>query len=1127
MSEVHTRSLISAAAGSGKTVQIVRRYLHELSHGVDASQIVAITFTRKAAAELVERISRVLRVKVGDEKPKKDDQELYLRFAPDKEVCRKALAALPSAPVCTVDSFVHGLVSEFLLDAAFECPDGTKAFIDGPLSPSANEANAFSEAARDALEMVDDSGALNPDAAVVLSEMPLGVAIADVALLAGREAVELIGNETILAAAGECAVGITSEPDFDEMATKALGTTPEGVAAVESLKAWKRGPAPPAILPLLTGGSQKKVHKELRAEILLATLKKAIRPARIDTLVQPAEWKKAAGWQHGDAIARADALRAATWRVSRTARGLALRQMAQSGEPDHTELLRVAVNLCREATTAEEGTRLAELARRYRVLMVDEVQDTNPDQLDFYDAFQHMQPMSVLFVGDVRQSIYRFRGGEPEGWAKLIDATPEDERGELDKNYRSAHELVAFQRSFFESLHHQGEQGVDPLGALQAAAKAGANAPDSAVLPHPIVVVDLLKDDDKWRLPIAAFARRLGQDWQLSDSSIVLPSGAKPDESAAVLVRGWGMAAQAARELSVYGIQAQVVGDKTLLSSRAATDLRLWLRALLDVTDDIAWMGLLKHPSIGLTDGSLPHLKPFGRMLMADTDEEAEAEMLAPLADADASRLRAVIPVLAQCRRRIGRESTAVLLEELLALFQWRPLMSAGPEGMRAVAELDILLDVVRATEANGVDPEAVISSLSPADGDTDNLAKVRLQKAGPTVEITTVFSAKGLEYDHVCVLQADKTGSSGVHGTGDQGRLKRVGVIESPERHSLAVKLDPSGGLDVREDPWTSLARAAGKPASRAEGFRLLYVALTRASKTLTFGVPPADKEHSNPASSIRRALGLAALATAKGEEPVIEAVPSGVMVLRSDEPDHQALLQRPQATIRTHKHLKDTGQIEALWANEEGRDIRSPSSWSDGKRDGGALKAAYLAKAQLVSGSKSAPPLPQIGHLHQTDQGNLVHGWLEAWAFDGEPTKQAALAFLKTHWNSDDASLAQALCDLGAHMLAELPAFSEMVQKAKALHFELPLLAEVDGDILTGLADLVIDHEDGTTTVIDFKAGEHFAETNDQGGIEVPSLSTYCWQLEAYKTALEAAGRTVKETGLVYVRGPSWVRF
>jgi len=1128
MSDVHTRSLISAAAGSGKTVQIVRRYLHELSQGVDASQIVAITFTRKAAAELVERISRVLRVAVGKAAAEKGDQELYLQFAPSRAVCLQALAALPSAPVSTVDSFVHGLVSEFLLDAAFECPDGSKAWIDGPLAPSANEADAFQEAARDALEMVDDSGELDADAAAVLSEMSLSDAIVDVALLAQREAVDPMDNQDILAAAGESALGLTSNPNFDDMATKAFGDSPEGLVAIDSLKAWKRGPAPPALLPWLTHGYRKAAFKELRHEILLATLKKVLKPTRIESLVLPAEWKKTTGWHHGDAMARADALRSALWRISRMARGLALCQMAQSGEPDHTELMRVAIKLCRQAHTAKAGTKLSSLATRYRVLMVDEVQDTNPDQLAFYEAFQDMQQqMSVLFLGDVRQSIYRFRGGEPEGWAKLIDGTPEGARGALDTNYRSAHALVAFQKCFFERLHCLGERGVAPLGALQAASKPGENTPTSTVLPQPVVVVDLTKDDDSKRLPLAAFARRLGADWQLSQSSIALPPGAKPDETAAVLVRGWSVAAQAARELSVYGIQAQVVGDKSLLSSRAATDLRLWLRALLDVTVEIAWMGILKHPSIGLTDGALPHLRPFGLLLMAENDEQIEADVLAPLGQADAARLRVAIPLLAQRRRRIGRESTAVLLEELVSVFHWRPLMSAGPEGMRAVAELDILLDVVRSTEANGVDPKAVVSALSPAEGDTDNLAKVRLQKAGPTVEVTTVFSAKGLEYDHVCVLQADDKGSSGVHGSQQMGRLRRAGVIESPARHYLAVKLDPSGALDVREDPLTNMAKMLVKSASREEGFRLLYVALTRASKTLTFGVPPADKASANPASAMRRALGLSALAAAKGETPVIESLPEGVMVLRSDEPEQAALLQRPESTVRTFTQREDTGGIDVLWAPEEGRDIRSPSSWAEGKQDGGALKAAYMAKARMVSGSKPAPKLPLIDHLHITAQGDLVHGWLEAWAFNGEPTKERALDFLKSDWSSDDAVLAQDLCDIGAHMLAELPAFSEMVRDAKALHFELPLLAEVDGDILTGLADLVVDHEDGTTTIIDFKAGAHFAQQGANGAIDVPGLSTYAWQLEAYKTALEAAGRTVKETGLVYVRGPSWVRF
>jgi ATP-dependent exoDNAse (exonuclease V) beta subunit len=762
------------------------------------------------------------------------------------------------------------------------------------------------------------------------------------------------------------------------------------------------------------------------------------------------------------------------------------------------------------------------------MLMVDEVQDTNPDQLSFYEAFRAMHTdMKALFVGDVRQSIYRFRGGDPQGWSSLIRDTPEAEKGELDTNYRSAHDLVEFQKCLFDGLEGYGEQGVDSLKTINADAKAGVRAWAETPLPEPVVVVDLNEKDDPWRVPLAAFARRLGQDWQAADSEPKLACGAPTTDSAVVLVRSWSMAAKAARELSMYGIQAQVVGDKSLLSSRVATDLRLWLRALLDATDEIAWLGVFKHPSIGLTDAALARIRPFGGLLVPENDAFPAESKLVDIDGADADRLRAVMPVLAEFRQRIGRESTAALLEELVSRFQWRPIIAAGPEELRSVAELDILLDAIRGIEASLVDPEVVISALKPGEGEPDNLAKVRMQQDRPTVEVTTVHSAKGLEYDHVCALQVEKSGSNGVRGSGKFGHIVGAGIIESAGHQWIAVKIDPAGGLHPKTDPLTGMAKLLGKDDQRKEGFRLLYVALTRAAKTLTFGAPPGNKEGTNAAAKIRMALGLDGLPAGKGETPTTEAHPPGVMVLRTDDEAHCGLLERPPLTLRTFSQQADTGAIEDLWAADEGRDIRSPSSWYQGKRDGGDLKAAYLSKAQLVAGSKPAPKLPLIDHLHITDQGDLVHGWLEAWAFNGEPTKDMALEFLKTHWSSDDAVLAQDLCNIGAHMLAELPAFAEMVRSAKALHFELPLLAEVDGDILTGLADLVVDHEDGTTTVIDFKAGTHFAQQGTDSAIDVPGLSGYCWQLEAYKTALEAAGRTVKETGLVYVRGPSWVRF
>src|SRR5688572_30393658 len=127
------RVVVRAAAGCGKTTDLARRYLAFLADGVPAEQAIAITFTRKAAAELAERVSLALRACLGG--PAADEArsrlgsawEHYREAAPkDPAQVRAALAALPEAPIGTTDAFVQQLLTEFALDAALPLPDGRK-----------------------------------------------------------------------------------------------------------------------------------------------------------------------------------------------------------------------------------------------------------------------------------------------------------------------------------------------------------------------------------------------------------------------------------------------------------------------------------------------------------------------------------------------------------------------------------------------------------------------------------------------------------------------------------------------------------------------------------------------------------------------------------------------------------------------------------------------------------------------------------------------------------------------------------------------------------------------------------------------------------------------------------------
>ena len=66
------------------------------------------------------------------------------------------------------------------------------------------------------------------------------------------------------------------------------------------------------------------------------------------------------------------------------------------------------------------------------------------------------------------------------------------------------------------------------------------------------------------------------------------------------------------------------------------------------------------------------------------------------------------------------------------------------------------------------------------------------MQQNYPTVEITTVYSAKGLQYDHVCLLQVGTSKCNGVRGSGRNSALVGAGVIESCGQAYLGVQLDP-----------------------------------------------------------------------------------------------------------------------------------------------------------------------------------------------------------------------------------------------------------------------------------------------------------------------------------------------
>lgn len=1105
---VFEKSFVSAPAGSGKTTTLVQRYVLELRRGLRPSQIVAITFTRKAAAEMVERIDRVLRMSIGPN----GQGAFAAMYGPaltgpvecgsgplDQHAATQAIKALPHSPVMTVDAFAQRLVSEFLLDASL----GNHAYLDLPVEAVHQASDVFEECARHFIGGDADAQAL-------------------VASLSISEAVSAV------AAAAQVATEGIDEPDcasFSAALQDALvHHINEGVLTIEG--------------PLFHGLSLiPEEYKDQRRAALCDALQCFGVAAPISLLADGLLPKHFADekWTE-EALNQADALRRIVWQTSRKVRQRALEELARVSAVPHDELLRAACKLVERAASDDCPERLKPLRTRYRCLLVDEVQDTSPDQLRLFEGMKRMaakagNKLSTMFVGDGRQSIYRFRGADVLGWRMMFDNAPEADRGELDCNYRSGTQLVAFHKRVVASLRGN-RVGQDALESIDGVQSGATERPLGGTRPERIQLVVGGEGDRVPEHAIARFCHILGTSW------VTAPTGhgkepAGRSETAAVLTPSWAKARQVVTELRYNGLSAQIQGASQILSTRVGQDIALLLGLLVDPTDDIAWLGILKHPSIGVPDSAIPLLRPFGRLL-ADDPLDASVTQHLEAHEGATGRLERARAALRGAFRAIGTEPTARVLERVIRSLNWRELLDAGPESSESVADLDILLDIIADREQDGVDPQAVRGLLRNAESD-DELPSRRFSQHTRCVQVMTVFQAKGLEFDHVCLPWLDLAGSPG--GGGDP----LVRPIRVGGRECLIVKTDPRGALDPKPDPLSILLKEVDKEERNAERHRMLYVGMTRAKQSLTMGVNPAP-----PPKPVERygrkttpdaviAMGLGAVSDRGNRNmdpldwnlPMIAGLQDAVCITRLWVAEERATITLPLREGVRMQRCKGRTMPAARTPTLNVQQIVSASDLPANHAGAGGIAQEFRAGASVAvpPDHVARPDLAFLGDdCDPRARGDLVHGWLEQWGLRQDPVEAQALEYLRERWPAlatAHQQLPAALCTLGQTLMAIEP-FARLVHEAgTALHFEHPIVARLDGDLLVGRIDLLMEHSDGRVSVIDFKGG--WGANAAQVDV-LPDVDGYARQLGGYAGALRQGGRNVRGVGLLYVGIPAF---
>ncbi|MEO1234833.1 MAG: UvrD-helicase domain-containing protein, partial [Myxococcota bacterium] len=498
------------------------------------------------------------------------------------------------------------------------------------------------------------------------------------------------------------------------------------------------------------------------------------------------------------------------------------RLLRRSGALDFADLLHLTRDLVRDQPESRRA-----LQERFQHIMVDELQDTDPLQMELVlllstidsrakDPFTaQLAPGRLTLVGDPKQSIYGFRRADPALFARAR-ATLVRSGGELlslGTSHRSVTPIQALvNRAFGDLVKTDG--GLP----LSGGPSSQPNQPALIALParHPVDRSGELNREAIRRShpsTVAAFLAWLVREsnWQVRDLE-----GRRPVRASDVCllfrsVRHQRELATAAfeAELERQGLPSVLVGARALHNRDEIEGLLTVLHALEWPEDELMVYGALKGPFFGFTDASLwewrrrqGSLHPF-RAPKAGAPEDPE--------------IRAALEVLRTLSLHRNRRSFADTLQAVLRSTRAHVGLGLRPGGGRVLDNVQSALDLAREfEESEGFSFRGFVHHLRAAADRPGSTEGTVNEEAADGIRMMTVHRAKGLEFPVVVLADPHQ------HGRGWASEVRR------PEAGLMARK---TAGLIPR--PFLE-GEAEGKRLATAEVRRLAYVAATRARDLL-----------------------------------------------------------------------------------------------------------------------------------------------------------------------------------------------------------------------------------------------------------------------------------------------------
>ncbi len=810
--------VLEASAGTGKTSVLVARYINLLKAGVDPSNILAITFTRKAAAEMRERIITELRAAAG-------------RSELDRARWVELRDRLSEIAISTIDAFCLSLLREFPLEADLDPGFGMADETEVP--------RLVDEALDRSLRILTGIARTNPDVALVLAQLGIsrtreGLAHLLDRRLVARDALErfLARGPADLTPAIACARAVTSLHDV-------LRTVPGGLAAFLA-----DGPAAHPRYELFLREVGRLQHLAGEPD---ATLRGVIDRLAAHFLTQEGKARKsgpiapykAADYATPDAAKRhrnavfqiapyvLDVIRAFNRDLNAIlARGVrvmfavAMDQYRAALEErsvlDFSDVLQRALRLLRQMDEFAQSR--FRLEARYHHVLVDEFQDTSRAQWELVSLLVQSwgegmglaSRPSIFVVGDRKQSIYRFRDAEVsvlQQAGRYIEglrpgASP---RRSITRSFRAVPELLQFVNDVF------GEIAVDPAARPDDFSYGEGDRfpvdPQGQSRRGPVLGLAVSNDPDEAVRAVAAEIARILREDSVRDRRTGVPRQARPGDIA-VLFRSRASHREFEQELERRGIPTYVYKGLGFFDADETKDLTALIRYLANPSSNLRAAAFLRSRFIRLSDAGLAMLAPELAAALDPTTPLPSA-----LADDDRRALdcaRSHVPGwLAQVDRVPPADLVERIVRDTAYVYELR-----GPRRLQAWENLKKMRGLIRRIQNRGYATLMRIGEHIDAltAGDESNAVIEALD----AVNLMTVHAAKGLEFPIVFVVNMAK-GASGV-----------------PKPMRVMVSGDEEPAVSI--GPFVSEMDEAERAREKHESRRLLYVALTRARDRLYF---------------------------------------------------------------------------------------------------------------------------------------------------------------------------------------------------------------------------------------------------------------------------------------------------